>query len=234
MIAVVQGDILKADAEALVNTVNCVGHMGRGLAAQFKRAFPDNFRVYQAACKREQVQAGRMLVVETGRLTNPRFIINFPTKRHWRGKSRMEDIEAGLTALVDEIRRLDIRSVAVPPLGCGLGGLNWSDVRPRIERRLPPCATSTSLCSCPAVRMERRRRDRPSRRRSPTEGIAIPFPPSWLTVAPPTSLHVGIGRSRTGCLPRCPNGRLSSEDPDPADALGSAPGAEGTVKRYLG
>lgn len=136
MIELVQGDLLKADADALVNTVNCVGVMGRGLAAQFKRTFPDNFRAYRTACKLKQVKPGRMLVVETGLAASPRFLINFPTKRHWGGKSRIEDIEAGLVALVDEIRRRGIESVAIPPLGCGLGGLDWSNVRPRIERAL--------------------------------------------------------------------------------------------------
>lgn len=134
MIEHTTGDILKADAEAVVNTVNCVGFMGRGIALQFKQAYPDNFEQYERACARKEVEPGRMLVVETGQLTNPRYIINFPTKRHWRGKSRIEDIESGLRALVAEIERLGIRSVAVPPLGCGLGGLQWSDVRPRVER----------------------------------------------------------------------------------------------------
>jgi O-acetyl-ADP-ribose deacetylase (regulator of RNase III) len=128
------GDILEEDAEALVNTVNCVGFMGRGISLQFKKAWPDNFRAYAAACRRREVQPGRMFVFETGRLTNPRYIINFPTKRHWRGKSRLEDIEAGLDALVAVIRELKIRSVALPPLGAGLGGLNWPEVRTRIER----------------------------------------------------------------------------------------------------
>jgi O-acetyl-ADP-ribose deacetylase (regulator of RNase III) len=134
MIEPANGDILKADAEALVNTVNCVGFMGRGIAAQFKRAYPNNFKVYEAACKRHEVQPGRMLIVETGRLTNPRWIVNFPTKRHWRANSLIEDIDAGLIALVADIKRLGIESIAVPPLGCGLGGLDWRDVRPRIER----------------------------------------------------------------------------------------------------
>jgi O-acetyl-ADP-ribose deacetylase (regulator of RNase III) len=134
MIEPANGDILNADAEALVNTVNCVGFMGRGIAAQFKRAYPNNFKVYEAACKRHEVQPGRMLIVETGRLTNPRWIVNFPTKRHWRANSLIEDIDAGLTALVADIKRLGIESIAVPPLGCGLGGLDWRDVRPRIER----------------------------------------------------------------------------------------------------
>lgn len=137
MIEYRRGDILDAEAEALVNTVNCVGVMGRGIALQFKNAFPENFKAYAMACKREQVQPGRMFVFETGRLTPPRYIINFPTKRHWRGKSRIEDIEAGLAALVAEVRARRIRSLALPPLGSGLGGLDWTaEVRPRIEAAL--------------------------------------------------------------------------------------------------
>jgi O-acetyl-ADP-ribose deacetylase (regulator of RNase III) len=130
------GNILEADAEALVNSVNCVGFMGRGVALQFKKAWPENFTAYAAACRRKEVQPGRMFVFETGRLTNPRYIINFPTKRHWRGKSRMEDIEAGLRSLVEEVRSRGIRSIALPPLGCGLGGLHWPDVRRRVEETL--------------------------------------------------------------------------------------------------
>ena len=130
------GDILAEDAEALVNTVNCVGVMGRGIALQFKNAFPDNFKAYHEACKRQEVRPGCMFVFETGRLTNPRYIINFPTKRHWRGNTRMEDIDAGLKALRDVIRENNIRSIALPPLGSGLGGLNWDEVRPRIEEAL--------------------------------------------------------------------------------------------------
>ena len=133
MIEFTTGDILRADAEALVNTVNCVGIMGRGVALQFRNAFPANFKAYEAACAREEVQPGKMFVFETRELTGPKFIINFPTKRHWRGKSRMEDIDSGLKALVEEVRTRGIRSIAIPPLGSGLGGLNWADVRPRIE-----------------------------------------------------------------------------------------------------
>jgi O-acetyl-ADP-ribose deacetylase (regulator of RNase III) len=136
MIEYKRGDILKEDAEALVNSVNCVGIMGRGIALQFKNAFPENFKSYASACKRNELQPGRMFVFETGQLTNPRYIINFPTKRHWRGKSRIEDIDAGLVALAEEIRSRNIRSIAIPPLGSGLGGLDWSDVCPRIEAAL--------------------------------------------------------------------------------------------------
>jgi len=130
------GDILAEDAEALVNTVNCVGVMGRGLALKFKRAFPENFLAYAAACRRGEVQPGRMFVFETGLLANPRYIVNFPTKRHWRGYSRIEDIEAGLKDLGEVIRSHGIRSIAVPPLGSGLGGLEWKEVRSRIEEAM--------------------------------------------------------------------------------------------------
>jgi len=138
MIEFRSGDILKSEAEALVNTVNCVGVMGRGIALQFKNAFPENFKAYAAACKRGEVQPGRMFVFGTGQLTPPRYIINFPTKRHWRGKSRIEDIEAGLTALAEVIRDKRIRSIALPPLGSGLGGLEWSKVQSCIEAALRP------------------------------------------------------------------------------------------------
>lgn len=130
------GDILLEDVEALVNTVNCVGVMGRGIALQFKKAFPDNFKAYEAACKQGALQPGRMFVFETNQMMNPKYIINFPTKRHWRGKSRISDIEAGLEALVAEIKERRIRSVAIPPLGSGLGGLDWSAVRMRITDAL--------------------------------------------------------------------------------------------------
>ncbi len=136
MIEFKTGDILRADVEALVNTVNCVGIMGRGIALQFKNDFPENFKAYEAACARDEVQPGKMFVFETHTLANPRLIINFPTKRHWRGKSRIGDIESGLRALVDEICNRRIRSIAIPPLGSGLGGLNWADVRPRIVAAL--------------------------------------------------------------------------------------------------
>jgi O-acetyl-ADP-ribose deacetylase (regulator of RNase III) len=136
VIRYVQGDILDADTEALVNTVNTVGVMGRGIALQFKRAYPKNFKAYAAACKRGDVELGRMFVFDTGELTNPRYIINFPTKKHWRAKSRIDDIRSGLEALVDEIKTREIKSIAIPSLGAGLGGLNWGDVRPLIERAM--------------------------------------------------------------------------------------------------
>lgn len=136
MIISTQGDILRDDSEAIVNTVNCVGVMGRGIALQFRNAYPGNYQAYQQACRRGEVQPGRLAVFETGELTGPRYIINFPTKRHWRGKSRMEDIESGLKALVEVLRERKIRSIAIPPLGSGLGGLNWEQVRQRILSEL--------------------------------------------------------------------------------------------------
>jgi len=132
MIEHAKGNLLEADAEALVNTVNCVGHMGKGIALQFKQAYPDNFREYQRACRAREVRPGKMFVHDTGRMVSPRYIINFPTKRHWRGKSIIADIKAGLEGLIEEVRRRAIKSIAVPPLGCGNGGLNWSTVRPLI------------------------------------------------------------------------------------------------------
>ncbi|MGP6156891.1 MAG: macro domain-containing protein [Vulcanimicrobiaceae bacterium] len=140
MIEFTKGDILKSEAEALVNTVNCVGFMGRGIALQFKNAFPKNFKAYKIACDREEIQPGKVFVFETGSMTNPKYIINFPTKRHWRGKSRLSDIASGLTSLVSEIRQRNIRSIAIPPLGSGLGGLYWPDVRVLIEDALRPLA----------------------------------------------------------------------------------------------
>lgn len=134
MIEITKGNILKADAEALVNTVNCVGYMGKGIALQFKQAFPKNFEAYQKACRGGHVRPGRMFIFETGGMFGPKYIFNFPTKRDWRGKSRLEDIESGLSALVEDAKRLGISSIALPPLGCGLGGLDWGVVQPMIER----------------------------------------------------------------------------------------------------
>ena len=138
LLSVETGDILAMDAEALVNTVNCIGFMGRGLALQFSKAYPANLKAYQVACKRGEVVPGQMFIQATGQMTNPKFIINFPTKRHWKGKSRIEDIEAGLVDLVAKIQELGINSIAIPPLGCGLGGLDWGQVRPRIEKAMAP------------------------------------------------------------------------------------------------
>jgi O-acetyl-ADP-ribose deacetylase (regulator of RNase III) len=129
MIEFLKGDVLAANVEALVNTVNCVGIMGRGVALQFRKAFPDNYAVYRAVCARGDLKPGRLLVHEIDRLTFPRFIINFPTKVHWKGKSKLSYVESGLKALIDVVIEKNIGSIALPPLGSGLGGLNWGDVR---------------------------------------------------------------------------------------------------------
>jgi O-acetyl-ADP-ribose deacetylase (regulator of RNase III) len=134
MIELTQGNILRAEAEALVNTVNCVGFMGKGIALQFKKAYPENFDAYHKACNAGDVQPGRMFIFDLHSMLNPKYVVNFPTKRDWRANSRYEDIESGLQALVAEVRRRGIRSLAMPPLGCGLGGLDWNKVRPMIER----------------------------------------------------------------------------------------------------
>lgn len=136
MITDAEGNLLEADVEALVNTVNTVGVMGKGIALQFKRAFPDMFDDYSAAVKRGEVELGRMHVWHNEQLAGPRLIINFPTKQHWRGGSRLQDIEAGLDDLVAVMRKHDIRSIAIPPLGCGHGGLEWADVAPLIREKL--------------------------------------------------------------------------------------------------
>jgi len=136
MIHLAHGDILKHEADALVNTVNGLGAMGRGNALQFRRAFEDNYEAYRKAAKAGEVVPGRMFVFDRATLEQPRWIINFPTKRHWKAGSRIEDVEAGLVDLVRVIRGQGIRSIAIPPLGCGLGGLDWAEVRPLIENAL--------------------------------------------------------------------------------------------------
>ncbi|MDR2849240.1 MAG: macro domain-containing protein [Verrucomicrobiota bacterium] len=133
MISFRKGDLFDSDVEAYVNTVNCVGVMGRGVALQFKKRFPDNFKTYEKVCKQGKMIPGKMLVYEASGTVNPKHIINFPTKRHWRGASRMEDIDAGLQDLLNVIQTKKITSIALPPLGCGLGGLDWNVVRARME-----------------------------------------------------------------------------------------------------
>lgn len=136
MITYTEGNLLTAEVDAVVNTVNTVGVMGKGIALPFKRAFPDNFAAYAEACKAGDVTPGSMHVYEREALVKPRFVINFPTKRHWRSPSRLEDVRAGLQDLRRTITELAIGSIAVPPLGCGNGGLAWDDVRPLIVQAL--------------------------------------------------------------------------------------------------
>lgn len=138
MIRYTQGNLLDAPAEGLVNTVNEVGVMGKGIALMFRDSFPENTRAYEAACRRGEVKVGRMFVVENHDLSGPRWIINFPTKKHWRFPSKLEWVREGLQDLVRVLAVKRIRSVALPPLGCGNGGLDWGQVRREIEAALGP------------------------------------------------------------------------------------------------
>ncbi len=135
------GDMFDEPTEAIVNTVNCVGVMGKGVALEFKRRWPENFRAYKRLCDAGKLSPGKMFVFENGALVGDlhhRYLINFPTKQHWRAHSKIEFIEKGLDDLVKQVEHLDIKSITLPPLGCGNGGLDWSDVRPLIERKLAP------------------------------------------------------------------------------------------------
>ncbi|HEY4080736.1 MAG TPA: macro domain-containing protein [Burkholderiaceae bacterium] len=136
MISYIQGNLLDADVEALVNTVNTVGVMGKGIALMFKERFGPNFELYAAACKAKRVKVGQMFVTETGELDGPRWIVNFPTKDHWRGSSRLEWVESGLQDLKSVLRERNIKSIAIPPLGAGNGGLDWPTVKSRIDEAL--------------------------------------------------------------------------------------------------
>ena len=136
MIVYKTGNLLNAKTDAIVNTVNCVGVMGRGIALQFKKKFPDNYKAYASACKNKSVALGKMFVFENSTSDGPNHIINFPTKQHWRNKSNIEDIERGLDDLIEVIKKKNIKSMSLPPLGCGLGGLDWRDVKNLIEYKL--------------------------------------------------------------------------------------------------
>jgi len=136
MITYKTGNLLEAPVEALVNTVNTVGVMGKGIALQFKNAFPDNFKAYRDAVKSGSFQLGKVLVVPVNSIGKVRYIINFPTKDHWRYPSKIEWVESGLKDLRTKIRENHIKSIALPPLGCGNGGLDWEQVRPMIEKEM--------------------------------------------------------------------------------------------------
>ncbi|MDR3210789.1 MAG: macro domain-containing protein [Planctomycetota bacterium] len=133
MLSFVKGNLFDGDTEAIVNAVNCVGVMGRGIALQAKKRYPDNFAAYAQACKRSEVVPGKMFVFETRQLILPKYIINFPTKRHWRDASRIEDIILGLADLQKVIGDYSIGSIAIPALGAGLGGLDWQIVKREIS-----------------------------------------------------------------------------------------------------
>lgn len=136
MIKVTRGNILQASTEAIVNTVNTVGVMGKGIALQFRESFAENYALYREAVERKEVVIGKMFVTETNRLTNPKYIINFPTKAHWKEKSKYEYVESGLDDLIEVMRERQIKSIAIPPLGCGNGGLRWEKVKKLLVDRL--------------------------------------------------------------------------------------------------
>jgi O-acetyl-ADP-ribose deacetylase (regulator of RNase III) len=145
MISYKHSNLLQSDAEALVNTVNMVGIMGKGIALQFKEYFSLNFKLYQKACKAKEVVIGKMFVTETGKFTGPKYIINFPTKTDWRANTRIEYLEEGLDDLVILIKEKNIKSIALPPLGCGNGGLDWQDVKPLMARKLSAIAATVNI-----------------------------------------------------------------------------------------
>lgn len=144
----VTGDILEANVQAIVIPVNCIGIMGAGLAAQSRETYTDNYEAYSSACSAGKVRLGRMYVFPTGRNVhywNPKYIINFPTKDHWKLPSKIEYIQTGLDSLVTVIDVLDMESIAIPKLGCGCGGLSWSVVKKEITNRLRNCNTDISV-----------------------------------------------------------------------------------------
>ena len=129
------GNIFDEDVEALVNPVNCVGVMGAGLAKQFRQRYPQNYTSYFQACRRGEMVPGHLHIYDIKDADkNPKYIINFPTKRHWKNKSRIEDIELGMSELTKQMKKLGINSIAIPALGAGLGGLKWFEVKKVIEK----------------------------------------------------------------------------------------------------
>lgn len=133
------GDMFDEPTEAIVNTVNCVGVMGKGVALEFKKRWPGNFKAYKELCGKKILKPGTMFIFDNGDLFENgkhRYLINFPTKKHWREKSRIEYVQEGLADFVRQVRNLKIASVSMPALGCGNGGLDWSEVRPLINERL--------------------------------------------------------------------------------------------------
>jgi O-acetyl-ADP-ribose deacetylase (regulator of RNase III) len=134
MIIYKTGNIFNSNAQVITNTVNCVGVMGKGIALQFKNKFPEMFLDYKKKCDNKEVNLGVPYLWNNGQDQ----ILNFPTKGHWREGSNLSDIEAGLKYLAENYEKLEINSIALPPLGCGQGGLNWKDVKSLINKYLGP------------------------------------------------------------------------------------------------
>lgn len=132
MIQYKKGNLFDDRSEAFVNAVNTIGVMGAGIAAQFKQRYPEMYKQYKLDCQAQKVKLGKMNVFERPS-DNPRVIVNFPTLEDWGDQSKLSDIEAGLVDLVDVVKQHDIQSIAIPPLGCGVGGLQWNDVKQLIE-----------------------------------------------------------------------------------------------------
>ena len=147
-----QGDLLKSEADALVNTVNCVGVMGKGIALQFKKKWPDAFKAYKKACDRGELCPGMMHLHDLGQLAGkPYYIIHFPTKDHWRGKSKVSYVEDGLVELIKTVKSLGIKSIAIPPLGCGNGGLSWALVEKLIREAFAPLEDEVEVLLYPPL-----------------------------------------------------------------------------------
>lgn len=163
MIHYVQGDLFQSQAEALVNTINCVGTMGKGLALEFKKKFPDNFQAYKTACEKKKIHPGKMFTYSLDSLFGTQYIINFPTKNHWREKSKLSYIEEGLADLIRVITEEQIESIAIPPLGCGNGGLAWNTVKKMIEKYLDTISCEVYVYEPPTSFIELQNKITPSR-----------------------------------------------------------------------
>ncbi|WP_299461601.1 macro domain-containing protein [uncultured Microscilla sp.] len=137
------GSLFDENVAAIVNPVNTVGVMGKGLALEFKKRFPKNYELYRTACKSDEVCTGQMFVTHTG--NTPGIIVNFPTKQHWRGKSKLAYVSEGLDDLAKVIATEKVASIALPPLGCGYGGLAWAEVKPLIEEKLAEVANDVEV-----------------------------------------------------------------------------------------
>lgn len=173
MVHLVRGNLLEANASALVNTVNTVGVMGKGIALQFREAYPGNYRAYREGCDAGEVRLGTMFLHDLNALCPPRYIINFPTKRHWREPSQLEYVDAGLVDLLRVVTAHQIDSIAVPPLGCGNGGLDWEDVRPRIVEALGSLPELTAWVYEPGPPPRTTKRSAPRSRPPMTHGRAV-------------------------------------------------------------